>query len=567
VPVTIPHPRHSRGQTSGKTEEHFPGERLQQAGDSVLRQFLHCYTILTKEPAKLVRFRTAHLLFLGLYLIFALLQSSAELISHLPELTDVTQQPGIPSVIFLLTPSLAHLVNEGHCFLHDAVSRLLPIADTIKTVAAIVDRLPKGQNSTGQDAGGEGMSVLVMVSDAKDQSAYLQQSAVEVDPTGPGPSSKKGEHISFFIPTRFNLPQQLIAYHHFQRVVVPLANTIFQNGQHSTLLLSHWSRTGSSQKLQCIPSLGIKGSNIFLPTASNSWRFVSHIPLISVTIPRRIVASFGNIIRKVSLDPIQTSEGEGTDAPITTVVPASQELESAVQAYFKRQDLQPHKVTIWALVTPQEHISRDWVGNLGEYGGSNARDMLCNWSGKSHMLGQPIRMKFRDCLHRVLSGGGGWGKKQGLLALDPEISCRERGDRGDSLSELETGERHERLVTLSEVAKPGDFVQFFIEHHTPKPMPDESNVQFPQNAIVFGSIPSSIDEIPGEDFNPLPQRQGEVEVIRNQFGALSEHGIVHQRVGSAISKCDKRGQRLPDPIEQTKIDVPYSKFVFTTGNG
>src|SRR5579862_6947172 len=512
VSVAILHPRHSRGQTSGKTEEYFSRKRLQQAGDSALRQFLHCSTILTNEPAKLVRFRNAHFpiryfLFLGLYLIFALLQSSAEIISHLPRLTDVTLQSGIPSVVFLLTPSLAHLLNEGHCFLHDAVSRLLPVADTIKTTAAVVDRLPKGQNSTGQDVGGEGVSVLVMVSDAKGQSASHQQSAVEAESAGPGPGSKEGRRISFFIPASFNLPQPLMTYHHFQRVVVPLANTIFQNGQHSTLLLAHWSRTGNSQKLQCIPSLGIRGSNIFLPSALNDWRFASHIPLISITVPRRIVAGFGNIIRQISLDPIQASKGEGIDVPITAVVPASQELESAVQAYFKRQDLQPHKVTIWALVTPQEHLSQDWVGYLGKYGDSDAGDELWHWSGKPHKLGQPIRMKFRDCLHRVLSGGGGWGEKRGLLALDPEISCWERGD---GLSELGTGEGQERRGTLSEIAKPGDFVQFFIQHHTPKPIPDESDVQFPQNVIVFGSIPSSIDEIPSEDFNPPSQRQGQV---------------------------------------------------------
>ncbi|KAI9764221.1 MAG: hypothetical protein M1840_008611 [Geoglossum simile] len=539
VSITILHPRHSRGLTSGNTEEYFSRKSLQQAEDSVLRQFLYCSTILTKEPAKI---------------------PSAILISRLPELTSVTPQTGIPSVVFLLTPSLAHLLNEGHCFLHDAVSRLFPVADTIKTVVAVVDRLPKGQNSTGQDVGGEGLSVLVMVSDPKSQSAYHQQSAIEAESAGPGPDpgTEEGKHISFFIPAKLDLPQPLTTYHHFQRAIVPLANTIFQNGQRSTLLLSHWSRARNSQELRCIPLLGIKGSNIFLPRDFNEWRFVSHIPLISVTVPRRIAASFGNIIRQISLDPIQTLEGEGTDIPFTTVVPASQELESAVQAYFERQSLEPHKVTIWALVTPQEHISREY---LGVYEDNTARNEHWLLSEKPHRLGRPIQMKFRDCLHRVLSGGGGWGKKQGLLALDPEISCRERGGRP---SELETGEEHGRQVALSEIAKPGDFVQFFIQHPMPNPMQDGSDVRFPQSAIVFGSVPSSIDEIPDEDFNPPPQCQGQLEVIKDQFGALSEHGIVHQRVSSAISKCDGRGPQLrqPDFIEQTKIDVPYSKFCF-----
>ncbi|KAI9784652.1 MAG: hypothetical protein M1839_001874 [Geoglossum umbratile] len=547
APVTNLLLRHSRDQSSGKTKGQFSRKSIQLADGSILRQFLYCFTILapTKEPGEL---------------------SSAELIARLPNLTDVAPQPGIPSVVLLLTPSLTHLLNESDYFLRDAVSRLFPGADTIKTVAAVVDRLPREQGSSSKDAGSEGLSILVTVSGTQNQSVYHLQSAGVAESAGPGPG--EGRHISFYIPTKYNLHQLFLSYHHFQRIVLPLANTIFQNGQPSTLLSSRWSRAGHSRELQRIPSPGVEGLNVFLPSAFNEWRFASHIPLVSVTVPRRIVAGFGNIIRQISLDPIQTPEREAngnkeewTDVPITTAVPASQELEGAVQAYFKHQGLQPHQVTIWALVTPQEHIPRDWATCLRVCGDNNIRDELRHWFEKPHIPGQPILMKFHDRLHRVLSGGGGWGKKQGLLALDPEISC---GEREDVVSEFDIGDGR---VVLGEIANPGDFVQFFIQQSMPQPIADESDVKSPQDAVVFGSIPSSVDAIPGECSSPPLGHHRQLEVIENQFGALCERGIVHQLVSYPISKYGRRGPqlRLPDPVAQTKIDVPYSKLYFYYG--
>ena len=162
-----------------------------------------------------------------MYLIIVLLQSPKELISHLPELSHIVPWSGNPFAVFLLTPSLTHLLNEDHHFLHDAVSRLFPAAETIGTLAAVVDRLPKGPRSSSQDVGSEGLSVLITVSDAESHS-YVGGS----ERTGTGP--RQGKHISFSIPANECLPD--VSFRRFQRVDVPLTNTIFQNGRHSTLL-------------------------------------------------------------------------------------------------------------------------------------------------------------------------------------------------------------------------------------------------------------------------------------------------------------------------------------------
>ncbi|KAH0558522.1 hypothetical protein GP486_004822 [Trichoglossum hirsutum] len=524
------HPRRQSGQ---------PLKKLKIVDGSVLHRYLRCLTILTDAPGDL---------------------SSKELISHLPVLSRIVSRSGTPLAVFLLTPSLTRLLGDDHHFLHNAVSRLFPAAETIRTLAAVVDRLPEKPRSLSQDAGGggEGLSVLITVSDVERHSHYSIPTAGGSREAGTG--HEQGTHISFSIPGSECLPDA--SFCRFQRVDVPLANTVFQNGRQSTLLSLGWSR-GHSRELRCTSSLGTGNSDVFLPRAPKAWRSTRHIPLISITVPRRVVTGVGNIIRHIALDPIQTqeangSEGEGVDMPATTI-PASQELESAVQAYFKRHGLQLRQVGIWALIMPQEHSSGDWAGYHRVSGDSITRKDLRQWFDKAYELGQPIRMKARDRLHRVLSGGGGWGKKQGLLALDPEVTCE---TREDMLSELGTGERDEEPTTLGEIVKPGDFVQFFIHEPHLQPSPYQEDLKFPDSTIMFGSIPSSIDAVSDELLKPPLERHGRLEVIEDQFGALSEHGIGHKLVDYALSEAGEYEPQSPlsGPVAQTKVDVPFSTF-------
>ncbi|KAI9868022.1 MAG: hypothetical protein M1813_006767 [Trichoglossum hirsutum] len=526
----IHHPRHQSGQ---------PLKELKIADSSLLHRYLRCFTILTDAPGDL---------------------SSKELVSRLPELSRLVPWSGTPFAVFLLTPSLTHLLNDDHHFLHDAVSRLFPAAETIGTLAAVVDRLPDSPRSLSQDTvGGAGLSVLITVSDAENHSYYRLPLAG--GSRGTDASHERRTHISFSIPANECLPDA--SFRRFQRVEVPLANTVFQNGRRSTLLSSGWSRMRHSRELCRTSPLGTDSSNVFLPGAPRAWRSTRHTPLVSITVPRRIVACFGNIIRQITLGPIRTQEAngreEGADVSTTTTVPASQELESAVQAYFKRHELQPRQVGIWALIVPQEHSSRGWAGYHRVSGDSIIREELRQWFEEPHKLGGPIRMKTRDRLHRVLSGGGGWGEKRGLLALDPEITCETREDR---LPELGAGEGDEEQVTLGEIAKPGDFVQFFIHEPHLQPSPPQVDSGFPYSTIAFGSIPSSIDAAPDEFLSTSLDRPRRLEVIEDQFGALSEHGICHKLVDYAISKtggCELQSP-LSGPVAQTKVDVPFSMF-------
>jgi hypothetical protein len=139
-------------------------------------------------------------------------------------------------------------------------------------------------------------------------------------------------------------------------VTLPLANTVFQNGRRSTLLASRWEKNGhntfklkrsetrDSQLINCTYALAEPAS-------------VSHIPLLPLTPPRRIVSGLGNIIRQIEID-------EGT-------IPASKELESIIPKIFKTRNdfLQreaPSLVQVWALVIPRSVTDRIGESDLGQ---------------------------------------------------------------------------------------------------------------------------------------------------------------------------------------------------------
>ncbi|KAH0541583.1 hypothetical protein FGG08_003931 [Glutinoglossum americanum] len=499
APFTNVHPRTVSVQTLNS----------QIVDDTVLRRRLHCFTILTETPGEL---------------------SSKELISHLPEIDRVASCSEIPTTVFLLTPSLTYLLSKDHRFLHDAVSRLFPTRAKVRTLAAVVDRLPT--RSLDQGTGSEGLSVLVTFLHA-DRQRYRPKLAARSEPIDP--SSEQGKCISFSVQPILNR-----TLCRFQTLDVPLANTIFQNGRRSTLLSLDWSRQGLSRELHHAPSIGTDDSAIPLPGAPTDWKVLHRIPLVSITAPRRIVASVGNIIRQVSLAPIQVRRG--VDIGTTEAVPASQELESAVQEYFKRHELQQHHVSVWALVMPRENFLKGWAQSNG-----------------SHKLGEWVSIRAGYRLHRVLSGGGGWGEKRGLLALDPEIAYKEGGD---GLSKSVLGEGDGQQTAWAEIAKPGDFIQYFVYEPDPRPLLDP---RLPHSAmIVFGSIPSSLDATPDELPHPPAGRHRKFEVIEDQFGALSECGIGYQTADYATPQAGTLDPQspLPDSIARTKVDVPFSTFYY-----
>lgn len=116
---------------------------------------------------------------------------------------------------------------------------------------------------------------------------------------------------------------------------LPLANTVFQNGQTSTLLASRWRRDESGSFTMSLAAN--INSQLVVPGHSAS-RSALAIPLLPVTPPRKIVSGLGNIIRQVEID--------GKSAP------GSKELEVNINHFVQQQEKAiagPVKVWAWII--------------------------------------------------------------------------------------------------------------------------------------------------------------------------------------------------------------------------
>ncbi|RDL36790.1 uncharacterized protein BP5553_06142 [Venustampulla echinocandica] len=318
---------------------------------------------------------------------------------------------------------------------------------------------------------------------------------------------------------------------HPMDLTVPLANTLFTTGKYSTLLASRWRATdGSFTKVKFVDKRR-QIINVF--DGMHQDKTMMSIPAIPLTPNRRITEGLGNIIRKLDF-------GAGG------IGPASRELESAVHAYIKTNPMS----YVWAFITPKDVAE---AGPVDSYNGPFPVTKHTN-GGEVDQL-HPIYIARRilrgDILCRVLSGGGGWGNKQGLLSLDPQTTYY-----GKNHVPLEFSHRtmeEQQTSALGILAEPGAFIQFF----TTKPGSNEitrtqvSGSDPSVRSVVVGTIPSPVDGIAMEisdDANDTIEIQG------GHFGCVSQAGLyIHK---------DRENK---EPYE-TKVDLPYSFFYSGTAS-
>jgi hypothetical protein len=175
-------------------------------------------------------------------------------------------------------------------------------------------------------------------------------------------------------------------------------------------------------------------------------------------------------------------------------------------------------------------------------------------------------------LHKVLSGGGGWGAKKGLLSLDPDTSFSRQSTTstiGENIEDqdLQGVSSH----ALDSVAEPGDFVMFFLappnmadpeirrtlmEPTAPQEVDDGLDwdldaLSLSPTATLFGTLPSSIDEPPTNKSESPDSNRKEPKITHNPnlFGMLSESGMA-----VTFSRKDGGGE------VSTKLDVPFVRF-------
>lgn len=311
-----------------------------------------------------------------------------------------------------------------------------------------------------------------------------------------------------------------------------LANTIFINGKESTLMGMCWLYNDDVGAYMMSRSVNLASCSITSLSAAVSPSLT--LPLDPVGERRRVITGMGNILRQVS---------KSTDPTSVEPMPASTELETELPRYIKEHGIVDQRVSVWALIEKPDLVIAD-------------RETISTQDRVTQSLRQGGK------LHRVVSGGGGWGKKQGLLSLDPEISfpgtARPDGlvtldeifnPSADAPTELPSllgnGMIGDDLSLLSQVATECDFIEFFVGLE-PKLSQDEvaSNTDAQGSIAYHFGVVTNADEA---DVESLNENKHDLVVMPNLFGALSEKAITYS-------------QPLVDGAEasrsSTKLDIP-----------
>ncbi|TKA83334.1 hypothetical protein B0A55_00600 [Friedmanniomyces simplex] len=470
------------------------------------------------------------------------------------------------SLVLLLTPTyaqralsgaLSHLVLEALRIKgRDALTKPLDV------ITAVVDRLPSNDNRT---LGEEGIAYMFMRNTSSLQIA--SQTVYNKNAQKPG-------SITFELPA---LPQRPSQY----GIQLPLAQTVFSTGKASTLVHTRY-KYDPAQGLVLIKQQHLEAQTVDLPFRADYGAVSLQFPVVPLTPLRAVRSSMGSIVRTLSSATVREETQTQTSEP----QPASQELEAAVTSYFKALEMSPEAVNVWALIMPTTRPTKK------HRGGYNVRYL---WMLKSDHISQswtsegpPLLDRLNDAilrqlrggarLHRVLSGGGGWGKKAGLLSLDPDsmYSSRElRADEGWEFDFDDEGadavEKQQRRA-LGEIVREGEGIMFFLAPRDLERFKESrakawSYVERADSAAVFGTVPSTIDSVPeesasdarvtgsGADIRPRVQHRA------NLFGALSENGLA-LKFTPDVKLRPELELRRPGYV-QTKLDVPFGNIHIT----
>lgn len=441
-------------------------------------------------------------------------------------------------MVLLVSPAHIRLLDGGSGFIPSllqlAVENPKPWQE-FDLLAAVVDRIPQ-TNSTapyrprgshaadadpssktrGED-GSEGVSVAVLDSEAATPDLWSPRSTSS---EREAMSIQKRCTLSFSLPPSPGVRTQLSDGSPSQPLVkrmlqLPVTNTLFQNGRTSTLYAQRWemsfrkestSEHVSSEKTW-IPQQTVHTDALF---ADEGMRLqldtLVHSHLVPITPARAITAAVGNIVRKIS----------GGDT-LAEAAPASEELEKAISTAIQQGQIPAQQADVWALIRPQRYAVLDRAAQL---------------EGTIHdMIEYAVLSGAR--LHKVLSGGGGWGEKHGLLALDPDSDYSHRHRAFEPSFGDDQDAHAESREALGEVAKPGDIITFYVYRSPSEDNPADlhapvfwSGSQAATATMVFGSLPSTVDTMREVDTTEAEgQAQSELTVAENSFGMLSEQGM------------------------------------------
>ncbi|GCB25599.1 hypothetical protein AAWM_08484 [Aspergillus awamori] len=436
--------------------------------------------------------------------------------------------------VLLITSAFAHWIDvSSNPFLEQFINSLYPSTPSheslrpVHAIVAVVDKLPDlrvrleeiGDSKTPSDS--DGVSLLLV-------KAEDIQGIIAVPRRVRSMEAAESSLVFKLQNDAFSKASQRSTH----ELGLRLANTIFINGNDTTLFGTRWTYTPSQQYTL---EQSVNFSNCTVTSAVASVQNSFKLPLYPVGQRRRVISSMGNILRQLA---------KHTDSQSTEPMPASSELEKELPRYIEEHGIVDRRVSVWALIENSENGFH-----------------LENNANIQESLVKAIRAGGK--LHRVMSGGGGWGKKQGLLSLDPETTFveadNEQGLLGledlfadqerQPLSDIsppppaffEMPQLDESMSSLSQAAGPGDYIQFFVSvesDHTPDSLNDGSM------RLTFGIVADS-EAIPSSS----DRMEKDLGVVSQFFGALSEKAITYSQpvIGTGASDSLKSSAKFDIP--------------------
>lgn len=364
------------------------------------------------------------------------------IIQQLPSLCDHARSD-LKSATFLVTPRFAHLFEPDSNFLASAVNHiwsrpsLSRIGQKRMTYVAIVDAVPAINHDTLQGRpeiyGYEGLAFMLSPHVIAEVDKFQSEDTMPLVSFASQQSHQKAED---FLRATYS---------------APVANTLFVNGRKHTMFRETW--TNVDQKLYLEHERQYL-SHLEFPLYKPSWKKKApstlNAKLFRLTRPAVIVSSMGNIMRE-----IQTKDGK--------VIPASHELEQILPPRVKSlQAKRPtSEVRVFAFVYPPNPVGRT---SFNPY-----QERIYYWQ-KDGKLGlrrdQLQSMLLRGArLYRVTSGGAGWGKKAGLLSLEPNVQLNANSEPQPSFFPGFEFEDIDTLPGSTTLFPPGYIVQFLASWH------------------------------------------------------------------------------------------------------
>lgn len=462
------------------------------------------------------------------------------------------RNPNYRSIVLLATPGLAHFMDRDvflRPLLENVYSKSIPHSGTarmgtVRTSAAIVDALPVPQSKKSKSAGQTSEGIALLLTEDFSQNWRMsgkEQDASETEANHPGTIAFLSEASRTISPPwRSNCT-----------LTLPLANTLFLNGQQHTMVCDQWGvPTGYLETRPLLQSTEkLQHLSVHLHYEP-MWFFSGQIPLQALTREREITQFMGNILAKIEVDGVS--------------VPASQELESAVTKFVASNPYHG-PVAVYALIRPP---------NIDDESPSVQR--LVD-DGVLSLVASALCRGAK--LHKVTGGGGGWGEKAGLLSIDAADSLSSVAKVTMQFPVLEDDVPGPATPKPNDIIEKGSTVEFFV-YIRERPSEDTVGVDEPEETAmqrdraitwVLGttSHPEALSR-PVDAETELNHPRG-VTFLPDYFGMLtcgnaalkvSKSLDMDQNPPLEISTWDTSHKRW-----RSRIDVPDSRFIFKPRHG